>query len=241
VPDPPPGDPEQWESVHKLLDAISRCNVTIEVSEALDQLACEARLAERDGQPLPPLAPMKREITLLRERFAWAGRQAGYSQWLLAKEMGLSQPGVSKVLRRVERRVLARMEDEARTVKAKQAAQLEFILSQAMQAWHQSKGERTKTTQGDGRDGSTLKRERRSSTGDPRYLKIALEALQSERRLYGLDNTARAAPQEPATLEASRTEKLTMRGCAKCGAGPLEASGRLSSVALPVFQGDGRP
>jgi len=234
VPEPPPGDRGEWQKIHKLLDALSRCNVTIPVPDHLDLLACDAKIAEREGRPLPPLAPLRREVALLREQFCWAARQAGYSQWLMANELGISQPAVSKILRRVERRVLKRMESEARTVKAKQHVQLEFILDQALQGWRKSTEERIRTVVGPDRHNSTsTTRERRNSAGDPRFLKVALLALQSERRLYGLDNTAKATSPEPATLEASRTEVLKLRGCARCGAGPLEASGaseRLSAV-----------
>jgi hypothetical protein len=129
---------------------------------------------------------------------------------------------VSKILRRVERRVLKRMEKEVRGVRAKQHAQVQFILGQAIEAWRKSKEtEPLKVVTGPGRrDGVATTRTRRTTNGDPRFLRVALQALAAERQLFGLDGTMPPAGAEgPPAVEATRrretidrvTETVTIR------------------------------
>src|SRR5262249_54508846 len=125
---------EPWERLLKLMH-LAREVETVAVPRALDDVVSEAVRARDAGRPLPSLAPVRREIVRGREQIAWGARQAGYTQWRIALALGISQPAVSKILRRVERRVLAGLEADVRAVKLKQSLQLEFIVDQALRAW----------------------------------------------------------------------------------------------------------
>jgi predicted transcriptional regulator len=144
------------------------------------------------------MAPVKREIVRLREETAWALRMKGCAQARIGSELGISQPAVCKILRRVERRVLAKMEVSVQAVKAKQAAQLEYIIDQSLSGWARSRERATeeRVTREFDRDEyrSVETRSRtttctrcRDSLGDPRFLVVALQALAAERELWGLD------------------------------------------------------
>ena len=207
VPGPGPAPPspleKRWDGILRLLDEARRHEV-FEVPEALDDLTDKYLLAQREGRPLPGTAPVKREIARVREQLVWGLRQAGYTQWAIAQEVGMSQPGVLKVLRRVERRVLAKLESEVRTIKATQHYRLEFLLDQALQAWRESQKVQSRTVLKPG--GSTY--ETSPCAGDPRFLKVALEVLAAERELWGL--SAPVAPGEE-SLTMQRTETLAIR------------------------------
>jgi hypothetical protein len=88
--------------------------------------------------------------------------------------------------------------------KVRQAMRLEHIYAQAMQAWEQSKTEksrkRQRKTQGtSGGPGATVAEiVVENQHGDPRYLEQALKALTDHRKLWGLD-----APQK-VDVRASR-------------------------------------
>jgi hypothetical protein len=141
---------------------------------------------------------VRREIVRFREEIAGMLRQ-GRIAW----ELGISQPAVCKILRRVERHVLARMEADVRAVKAKQAGRLEYIVDQAMLAWNNSKEsiESRVTTDVNlvGCETAIRRAMTRQGPGDPRFLAVALQALAAERKLWGLDAVATDQPDHDGT------------------------------------------
>src|SRR5205823_4360578 len=74
-----------------------------------------------------------------REVVAWTSRKQGRTQGQIAEELGISQPAVSKILRRVDRRTLKRLERDVKLVKVKQAERLDELYQEAMWAWNDSK------------------------------------------------------------------------------------------------------
>jgi hypothetical protein len=203
TPSPPGLDQDHQDHLNHLscLLRTARTLRIITVPEAVQDWVTMAADASREGKPAPSMAPVKREIVRFREEVAWMLRQAGTAQARIAFELGISQSAVSRILRRVERRVLARMEAGVRAVKAKQAAQLEYIVDQAMVGWNRSKGQATEervTREFDrdeyrgvaGRSRSTTCTRSRDSPGDPRFLVVALQALAAERELWCLDAVA---------------------------------------------------
>jgi hypothetical protein len=214
APPDPPANERAWDRVRTLLEAARDLEAVV-IPEALQRASDAASDALYQGQPAPSLQPVKRELTRVREQVAWTMRIAGHCQARIAHFMGVSQPAVCKILRRVERRVLAQMEADVRQVKVRQAAQLGYILDQAMRAWKDSQerlGEQTSTRDEPDGMGKTIRtRHYRRGPGDPRYLMVALKALQSERELFGLDRLAPPGNPDEATIEAVRTESVTIR------------------------------
>jgi hypothetical protein len=116
----------------------------------------------------------------------------GRTQQQIAISLGISQPAVSKIARRVEERLLADVAFKADRQRARQTLRLEHIYGEAMRAWQDSKQEglrrRQRKTEGESGVGSTVAElisENRN--GDPRYLDEARKALTDLRKVWGVD------------------------------------------------------
>src|SRR5262245_15935305 len=117
----------------------------------------------------------------------------GRSQQETAAELGMSQAGVSKLLKRVETRLLREMTEALERQKVQQTLQLKHQYAEAVGAWEASKADRTRKrqrkTQGDGRGQATTVAEVvvQNQHGDPRYLEAARRSLADLRKLWGLE------------------------------------------------------
>ena len=128
----------------------------------------------------------------------------GWSQHQIAADVGVSQAAVSKILKRVELRVLRELTAIVDRQKARQTLRLEHLFAEALRAWEQSKGDTTRRRQrkfdggSRGAGGTVAEIVVENQHGDPRYLQEARRALADHRKLWGLD-----APQT-LDLRASR-------------------------------------
>lgn len=157
-----------------------------------------------------------REVTQQREMTAWELRQLGWTQQRIANEMGVAQGTVSKALTRLGTKYNQETMKNVAAVKGEQIAQLEAIRDMAMQEWLNSRSEykevsvRYQRVTEEHIDPDTLedweppdeeedseKRLqimtiiRRQRLGDPRYLKIAMEASAEIRKIMGIDSSNR--------------------------------------------------
>ena len=130
----------------------------------------------------------------------------GWSQHRIAAEVGISQAAVSKMLARMEGRLLREWAATVDRQKVRQTLRLEYLVAEAIRAWEQSKTDRTrrrqrKTHAGAGGTGATIAEiVTENQHGDPRYLDDARKALADARRLWGLDapqNVDVRAPRNP--------------------------------------------
>jgi DNA-binding CsgD family transcriptional regulator len=139
-----------------------------------------------------------------RERRAMELAVLGWSQPQIAADLGISQAAVSKLLKRIETRLLRELAETVQRQKARQTLRLEHLFAEAMRAWNESKADTTRRRQrqtqgGDGGAGATVAElVVENQHGDPRYLDEARKALADQRKLWGLD-----APQK-VDLHASR-------------------------------------
>ena len=128
----------------------------------------------------------------------------GWSQHQIAADLGVSQAAVSKILKRVELRVLHELMGIVERQKARHTLRLEHLFAEALRAWEHSKADTTRrrqrqTQSGAGGSGATVAElVVETQHGDPRYLEEARKALADHRKLWGLD-----APQK-VDLRASR-------------------------------------
>ncbi len=53
-------------------------------------------------------------------------------QWEIAQELGISQQAVSKLLRRVDRRIVRELHEDAQLLKARQVRRLSAVYEEAM-------------------------------------------------------------------------------------------------------------
>jgi DNA-binding CsgD family transcriptional regulator len=127
----------------------------------------------------------------------------GWSQPQIAADLGISQAAVSKLLKRIEGRLLRELAETVQRQKARQTLRLDYIFAEAARAWHASKADTTRRRQrqthgGAGAGATVAELVVENQHGDPRYLDEARKALADQRKLWGLD-----APQK-VDLRASR-------------------------------------
>jgi hypothetical protein len=251
---PAPRGPE-WDRVTrlgKLLQVAEETRVIVIPPGVHDHYA-EALVAKGERRAPPPMRTVRRELTLLREQTVWTLRVMGHSQASIAHFLGVSQPFIAKVLRRVERRAVASMNDDVRAVKLRLAAQLEYVHDVSMRAWQKSREsleESTCTTTGGRYDplghGTALRRTgMRRGPGDPRFLAVALKSLAGQCKLWGLGLGGKGGDDLP-LIEATRTDTLRIRGaCPRCAVGSSTDQGRRSGAGRDAGGGgsdrDGRP
>ena len=117
----------------------------------------------------------------------------GWSQHQIAADLAVSQAAVSKILRRVEERVLRELTAVIERQKVRHTMRLEHLFAEAMRAWDQSKSDSTrrrqrKTQSGSGDPGGSIAEiVVENQHGDPRYLDEGRKALADLRKLWGLD------------------------------------------------------
>jgi transcriptional regulator with XRE-family HTH domain len=157
-----------------------------------------------------------RAVIDAREERAWALRvDYGKSHREIAAELGVSQPAVTKLLRRVSDRYAKDQTDVPRRWCALLVARHERLYRRSVEGYEQSQTEETRrrqrqTTPANGSGGaSVVEVEGRSRVGDPGFLEQAGRALERIARLLGLEAGDRRA--------GSRT-----------GADPTEARRRLA-------------
>jgi predicted transcriptional regulator len=165
------------------------------------------------GKQRPGGVTKEQQIQL--DKDAWALRRLGYSQARIAEELQVSQPTISRSLQRTGKAYQKELMKDVSALKAQQIEQLEHIRDDAMQAWRRSqldyqemtvRRQRVTDENAEGIDPDTLddwplpedddsnKRLEittivtRGQVGDPRFLKIAMEASAEIRKITGIDN-----------------------------------------------------
>jgi DNA-binding Lrp family transcriptional regulator len=129
----------------------------------------------------------------MREAQAKQLHLEGHTQHDIAKTLNVSQPAVSKMLKRIEERLLADVAWRVDRQRARQTLRLEFIYKQAIAGWRASQEEgmrrRRRKVEGPGTQSGTTVAELISENrnGDPRFLDEARRALGDLRALWGVD------------------------------------------------------
>lgn len=124
----------------------------------------------------------------------------GRTQHQIAESLEISQPAVSKIVRRMEERLLADVELKVERQRARHMLRLEHIYAEAMRAWRGSQQDTTRRRQrksdGVGPGGGTFAElVSENQHGDPRYLYEARMALADQRKVLGVDAPERMAIQ----------------------------------------------
>jgi transcriptional regulator with XRE-family HTH domain len=86
-------------------------------------------------------------IIVEREATVWEWSCRGLRQRAIAERVGISQAAVSKILRRVQRRVEARMAETHARMEAQHVDRLEHLLAAALDGWEASRTDRTRRRQ----------------------------------------------------------------------------------------------
>jgi hypothetical protein len=124
----------------------------------------------------------------------------GCRQSAIAADLRVSQAAVSKILARVEDRVLADQAAHHRQMKGRLMMRLEHLYGECIRAWERSKSPSTRRRQRQllgspkGSSGNVAELVTEDQSGDPRHLKLALVVLMAQIKLCGLDASPAAAP-----------------------------------------------
>ncbi len=144
---------------------------------------------------------VSKELARQREQAAFDLTLQGLSEAQIAAELAkqglgeVTQQAVSKMLIRIEERMLKELSAKIQTKKIRHEAALWKIYHAAMAAWEESKKpQKSLTTKHapsgeNGQPGKVLESHStlRDQDGDPRYLEQARQALADLRKLWGLD------------------------------------------------------
>lgn len=147
---------------------------------------------------------VKPEQAREHERRAWELRCRGWTQPRIARELGLDDSAVCRILKRVSARVLAELKDSVERVKAEQTETLQHVIDEALQAWERSKGTRktvTRQTVSGGENDEDRQRTTQHAserTGDVAYLSEARAAMADLRKVWGVDAASRHEVSGPA-------------------------------------------
>lgn len=144
----------------------------------------------------------------------------GRSQHQIAAALGISQPAVSKIERRIEARLLGDLADKLEHQRARQTLQLRHVYAEAFGAWERSKLDavrrRQRRTDGGGTDAGATFAEvvAENSHGDPRFLEVARKALADLRAVWGMDAPERIETLTPYTAmsDAALASELALQG-----------------------------
>jgi predicted transcriptional regulator len=171
-----------------------------------------------------------REIQVLEQMLE------GRTQHQIAAASGISQAAVSKILRRVEERLLADVAWKVERQRARHTVRLEFIYAEAIRSWHTSKEEtlrrrQRKTEGGSGGAATIAELVSENRHGDPRYLDEARKALSDLRTLWGVDAPERMSI-EATTPFASMSDAALQAELAR-QARLLELTGPSPTVSIP--------
>lgn len=162
-------------------------------------------------------------MLLERERRAWDLRQQGLTHERIAAELNLDRSTITKMLGRLSVRASKNMMEMVIEEKIGQIARLNHIVDEAMQAWERSK-ETAKTVRRQQADaaaqeegdveGSARKKKVTTTTlvqdqdGDPRYLDVAIKAMNEIRKILGLDAPAKNLNVDLSTLTDEQLDRL---------------------------------
>jgi len=188
----------------------------------------------------------KRARTLERERKAIELRARGRTEVQIAEELGMSQGGVSKLLQRVEDDLYRQNRARLNREKVMTDLRYEAIIRDGWAAWERSKNDAVKKVLK--RAGANEKEatatvqqtlETKGQSGDPRHLKIVLEALEGKRKLWGLDAPVKVtAVREPSPFETWADEDLLQRAEEELRAARLQLEG---GEAIDAASGEEQP
>jgi len=143
---------------------------------------------------MPPLNPAQRAD---RDEQAWRLRVAGKTEFEIAQALNMSQPGVHRLLDRVEQRVLREHKQLVLRLKAREHGVLELVRREALAGYERSRKEATSNTttvssDADGKGaGGRLVKKTEGRDGDPAWLAVILQTHDRVANLWGLQSPKR--------------------------------------------------
>jgi hypothetical protein len=180
------------------------------------------------------------ELARQREQVAFdLAATKGLTETQIAEELAkqglgaVTQQAVSKMLRRVEERMLKEMTGRVKAMKARQTLALQKIQRDAMAAWEESKKpQKSLTTKhgaagANGEPGKVTESQSvlRDQDGDPRYLDQARQALADIRKIWGVDEPAQTKNDLTGRLALEIVEEIVDADASPAGSSASDTTG----------------
>jgi DNA-binding MarR family transcriptional regulator len=129
-------------------------------------------------------------VARTREQRALELVQQGVPQVEIAKQLEVTPAAITKMLQRIERRVLAELTAHVERQRARQTVRLEYLYGEALAAWERSKEPRKRSRRvvsGAKKHQVEQLDEAQTSAGDAGFLQAARDVLADQRELWGLN------------------------------------------------------
>jgi predicted transcriptional regulator len=168
-----------------------------------------------------------RAVVETRAQQAWELSAAGRSQREIAVELGITQPAVSKILRRVADALAAQRRDDDDRLRERLQAREDHLYREAIRGFERSQQEQArrrqrKVTDADGNLAHTVvEADVTTRDGDPRFLEQAGRALERTATLHGLtDGRTRSTGERDAGAARDRLASKLARFALNRGTAP---------------------
>ena len=138
-----------------------------------------------------------------RELRVWDLLLKGVDGVEIARREGVDPAVISRIKKRVVRRIVADTDEKAQSLKARQIAEIRRARREAWHAWDDSRKPAAKTTRrsvGMGR-GTVEQNEIKAQSGNPAFLDKVYEGLRLEARLTGTEAPVQQQIENRMTLE----------------------------------------
>ena len=147
-----------------------------------------------------------------RERRVWDAYVVGKTHAAIAADEQVSRPMISRIIARCLKRATERMATEAVETTARQLAQVRKTTAEMWAAWERSKLAKARITRHKSQHGELVGEEHstEAQVGNPAYLRLALDAMEREAKILGLDAPHTVAPTDPTGTTASELKGLSL-------------------------------
>lgn len=136
-----------------------------------------------------PIDPQNTAQIRDRELRVWDMLLKGLEGAEIARREGVDPAVISRIKKRVERRIIAETDGKAQSLKARQIAEIRRARREAWRAWEESCKPAAKTTRRSaGKGPATVEQnEVKAQSGNPAFLEKVYEGIRIEARLTGTE------------------------------------------------------
>jgi hypothetical protein len=147
----------------------------------------------------PSIHPHNRAQILARERRVWDRYVMGHTHEQIAADEQVARPMISRIISRCVTRATAQLTTEAVETKVRQLAQVRKTIAECWAAWERSKLAKARITRTKSAQGAPVgeAQSTEAQVGNVAYLRLAIEAMEREAKILGLDAPQKIRPTDP--------------------------------------------
>ena len=147
-----------------------------------------------------------------RERRVWDSYVIGRTHEQIAAEEHVARPMITRVINRCLKRASAKMTTEAVETKTRQLAQARKTTAECWAAWERSKQAKARIKRKKSAKGEPAGEEQSTEVqvGNVAYLRLALDAMEREAKILGLDAPQKYAPTDPTGTKPYELKGLSL-------------------------------